>query len=193
MVYLIAIDVGIQNLAFIVYCMKTKCVVCWQRVAIAGDDKYMPQNNVEYIYSLVQQHKEYFDNAIKIVVERQMRANMRIIEAILHAMFYPVCEVMSAKFVKQHFDLSTKNYRQNKKVAVDWVQAYLDSAYQADVRNLPECREIFSASNKKDDLADALLMLLYFLNTYYVSGSSDSDGVQPLPVACTQQEQVPLH
>ena len=190
MSYLIAIDVGIQDLVFVIYSMQTKKVVVWQRVAIAGDDKYMPQNNVEYVYSLVAQHQQYFDNAVKVVVERHMRANMRIIEAILHAMFYPVCEVISAKFVKQHFDLSTKNYRQNKKVAVEWVHAYLDCVQQEHVHNLQECREILSASNKKDDLADALLMLLYFLRTYYVE---ECNGVQPLQATCTQQEQVPLH
>lgn len=174
--YIIAIDVGIKNLAFIVYEIKTKKVVCWERVAVAGDDQYMPQNNVDYMYELVAKYQRYFDMAMKVIIEKQMRANMRIIEAILHTMFFPICDVISAKHVKLHFDLSTKNYRLNKKVAVEFIQNYLEDPDL--VSNKEECQLQFAESTKKDDLADAMLLLLYYLKTFTQEFPEGEHGTQ---------------
>ena len=62
--YVITIDVGIKNLAFVVYNVQTKHVDLWQNVAICGDDKYMPHSNVDYMFSLVAKYQDYFDHAI---------------------------------------------------------------------------------------------------------------------------------
>jgi hypothetical protein len=163
--YLIAVDVGIKNLGFIVYCLKSRKVVCWERLTVSGDDKYMPQNNVAYMHALVAHYSVYFESAVKVVVEKQMRANMRIIEAILHTMFYSICDIVNAKFIKAHFNLSTPSYRQNKKAAVEFVSNFLKEP-QTQVWNAEECLGKFTQSTKKDDLADAMLLLLYYLDTF---------------------------
>ena len=160
--YLIAIDVGIKNLAFVVYNYKTKEVDLWENTTICGDDKYMPYNNVEYMFDWVCKYQHYFDHAIKVINERQMRANMRIIESILHTMFYPICTVISARDVKVHFDLSTRNYRLNKKAAVDFITEQLPGDI---VKNHEHCKSWLGTQTKKDDLADAMLLLLYFVKT----------------------------
>ena len=165
--YIICIDVGIKNLAFIGYNVKTREIDCWDNVTICGDDKYMPYNNVDYMYTFVAKYDNYFNHAIKVIIERQMRANMRIIESILHTMFFPICTIISAKEVKMHYDLSTRNYRQNKKVAVEYVTTQLET--HDCISNHKQCLELIGQHNKKDDLADAMLLLLFYLQTHNFS------------------------
>jgi len=166
--YIIAIDVGIKNLAFICYNVKTREIDCWDNVTICGDDKYMPYNNVDYMYTFVAKYDNYFNHAIKVIIERQMRANMRIIESILHTMFFPICTIISAKEVKMHYDLSTRNYRQNKKAAVEYIAAQLETQ-EACISNHTYCLERLSTHTKKDDMADAMLLLLFYLQTHNVT------------------------
>ena len=160
--YVVAIDVGIKNLGICVFDFRVCRVVYWQNVALVSSGRYLPYLNVEYVRQFVTKHKKYFDEAFRVVVERQIRCNMRIIEAVLQSMHYDVCTIVNARSVKVHYDLSTRNYRSNKQAAVDWAQRFIDnnpSAFDLGVDN------VFK-SKKKDDLADSLLLLMYYLDTY---------------------------
>ena len=44
---------------------------------------------------------------------------MRIVEAIIQAMYYEICIVINARSIKAHYGLGTKNYRMNKQRARD--------------------------------------------------------------------------
>jgi hypothetical protein len=161
--YLIAIDVGIKNLGFCVFDFCTGKIVYWDCVNLIPNGKYIPSNNVDYVRSFVQKYEHYFDSAHKILVERQIRCNMRIVEAVLQTMYYNVCIVVSARSVKMHYDLSTKNYRQNKQKAVLWASEFVKqnpNALEAEPINN------WSSYKKQDDLADALLLVMYYLDTY---------------------------
>lgn len=161
--YIIAVDVGIKNLGLCIFDFVTSKVVHWDCVTLVPNGRYIPANNVDYVRSFVCRYEHYFDNASKVLIERQMRCNMRIIEAVLQTMFYKRCLVISPRSVKVHYDLSTKNYRANKQKAVQW-------ASQFKIAN-PHAFESLALSawdtkNKKDDLADSLLLVMYFLDTY---------------------------
>jgi hypothetical protein len=88
---------------------------------------------------------------------------MRIVEAVLQTLFYDKCLIISARSVKAHYDLSTKNYKQNKAKAVEWVSNFVKNNPDA---FYPAARECFSQRSKQDDLADSLLLVLYYLDTY---------------------------
>jgi hypothetical protein len=92
-----------------------------------------------------------------------MRVNMRIIESVVQALHYDRCTVMSPRLVKMHFGLSRGNYRLNKQAAVQWMQEFVQS-----VPGLfePGLVEAAITSRKQDDLADALLMVVYYADTY---------------------------
>ena len=45
--------------------------------------KHGATHNVQYVRDFVQRYERYFNNAFQILVERQMRCNMRIIEKTL--------------------------------------------------------------------------------------------------------------
>ncbi|KAL3892824.1 MAG: hypothetical protein SGPRY_014750 [Prymnesium sp.] len=92
-----------------------------------------------------------------------MRLNMRIIEAVLHAMCYDVCTVIAPRSVKMHYQLSTNNYRDNKKRATEWALTY---AVNNSDTFTDRSADLFTLSKKQDDFADSLLLLLYYLDTY---------------------------
>jgi hypothetical protein len=115
MSYLVVVDVGIKNMGLLVYDLNTKRVCLWERVDITKGIKYVPSNNVSYIHTLIDKHAQYFANAHMVIVERQMRVNMRVIEAVFQSRFFDKCKVINAQSVKMHFSISMRNYKQNKK------------------------------------------------------------------------------
>ena len=159
----VAIDVGIKNLAICAYDFVTSQVVHWDNVSLVPNGRYVPAQNVQYVHDFVKRHQHLFQNAIAVVVERQMRCNMRIIESVLHCMFFERCQIINARCVKMHYGLSTKNYRANKAKAVEWADAFVANNSTAFV---PGVADLFCRGGKQDDLADALLLIMYYLDTY---------------------------
>ena len=159
---IVAIDVGIKNLSICVYDMLCNQVVHWENVSITTG-RYIPAQNVQYVRDFVQRQREYFDRAAVVVVERQMRCNMRIIEAVFQTLFFDKCLVISPRSVKAHYGLSTRNYRQNKAKAVDWAALFLANNTGVVASHLSDR---FLKTAKKDDLADSLLLVMYYLDTY---------------------------
>jgi len=90
-----------------------------------------------------------------------MRCNMRIIEAVFEALF-DNCIIISARSVKAHYNLSTKNYRANKQKAIEWATRFVENnevVFKVDVGQ-------FTKLKKQDDMADSLLLVMYYLDTY---------------------------
>jgi hypothetical protein len=159
----VAIDVGIKNLGICVYDFVTSRVVHWDNVSLVPSGRYVPAQNVQYVRDFVHRHHHLFSQASAVVVERQMRCNMRIIEAVLQCMFFERCHVINARCVKMHYGLSTRNYRANKAKAVEWATAFV----QANAGVFPPgVADLYSRGGKQDDLADALLLVMYYLDTY---------------------------
>lgn len=162
MQYCIAIDVGIKNLSICVYDSHSNKVVHWDNTAIT-DGKYLPMHNVKYVRDFIERHSKYFSFCSTVVVERQMRCNMRIIEAVLQTLYFDRCLVISPRCVKAHYGLAMRNYRQNKEKAVEWARDFV--LQNAGVF----CEGVvahYQKQAKRDDLADSLLLLMYYLDTY---------------------------
>ena len=107
--YVVAIDVGIKNLGLCVFDFVTNMIVHWECANLVPSGRYIPANNVEYVRDFVKRNDYYFTNAATVLVERQIRCNMRIIEAVLNTLFFEKCIVISARSVKMHYNLSMKN------------------------------------------------------------------------------------
>jgi hypothetical protein len=166
MSYLVVVDVGIKNMGLLVHDLNTKRVCLWERVDITKGIKYVPSNNVSYIHTLIDKHAQYFANAHMVIVERQMRVNMRVTEAVFQSRFFDKCKVINAQSVKMHFSISMRNYKQNKKKAVEWLDCHWGTVLSKFVSNQTEIWPLWVAETKKDDLADSMIMMLCYLNTY---------------------------
>lgn len=164
MSYIVAIDVGIKNLGLCVFDFRCAKVVEWDNVTLVPSGRYIPANNVQYVRDFVRKYDHYFQNAFQVVIERQIRCNMRIVESVIQCMFYDRCIIISARSVKVHYDLSTKNYRANKQKAVQWAKQFVLQNPQAFQDGLVV--HTFNGSKKQDDLADSLLLIMYYLDTY---------------------------
>jgi hypothetical protein len=163
MSYVVSIDVGVKNVGICVFDFRSCKVVCWENTNLVSSGRYMPSQNVTYVMEFIKKYKTYFDDALTVLLERQMRCNMRIIESIIHALHHNKAIVISPRAVKMHYDISTRNYKNNKERAVEWVDKFVVSNASAFESKLVLQYE---AARKKDDYADALMMLLYYLDTY---------------------------
>jgi hypothetical protein len=162
--YVIALDVGIRNMGMCVYDFTCSKIVYWDNVPLMTG-RYVPMNNVQYVRDFVRRMHHYFDEAACVVIERQMRCNMRIIEALLQMAFFEICTVISARSVKAHYNLSRGNYKANKEAAVEWVVDFISSNGLTSF-GVNGTAAFTMKGAKQDDLADSLLLLLYYLDTY---------------------------
>ena len=160
--YVIAIDVGIMNLGLAVFDFNTRQVVHWDRVSLCHG-RYMPSKNVDYIRDFIARNEHFFLHCFVVLIERQIRCNMRIVESGLQALFHDRCIIISAKSIKVHFGISLMNYRNNKSRAVEWAAQFITANPYA---FSPGVQSVFNDNSKRDDLADALLLLMYYLDTY---------------------------
>ena len=171
MKYVIAIDVGIQNLGLCVCNVSTTppTICVWKRCTLCASDSFYSRDLVEHIHAFIASYDAYFHDAERILIEQQMRVNMRVVEAVIHALFFKETLVIHARTIKAHFQLSTKNYKNNKAAAVQFVTQLLDASIPQSSYFLhydAAALHVWNSEVKKDDLADALLMILYFLATY---------------------------
>ena len=163
MTLVVAIDVGIKNLGVCAFDFCNGQVVHWENVSLVPSGRYVPAQNVQYVRDFIHRYEALFANASAIVIERQMRCNMRIIESLLQMLFFDRCHVVHARCVKLHYGLSTKNYRQNKVKAVEWATDFMK---HNPLVFGPGTAERFLGGGKQDDLADALLLVMFYLDTY---------------------------
>ncbi len=171
--YAIAIDVGIKNLGLCVFDFVAAKFVFWDNVSLVPNGRYVPAYNVHYVREFVKRYQSFFEEAACVLVERQMRCNMRIVESVIQTLYYDVCTIINARSVKAHYNLGTKNYRMNKQRAVEWAEVFVDNNPNAFSSGVTTA---FTHKQKKDDLADALLLITYYLDTYSNQLSSlDSD------------------
>lgn len=161
--YVISVDVGIKNLGLCVFDFATCKFVFWNNVSLVPNGRYLPANNVQYVRDFVTRYQSFFSEACCVLVERQMRCNMRIVEAVLQTLYFDKCVIINARSVKAHYNLGTKNYRMNKQRAVEWAEAFLAGNPTAFADGVTGA---FQEQQKKDDLADSLLLITYYLDTY---------------------------
>ena len=159
----IAIDVGIKNLGLCVFDFATNTVVYWDNVTLVPSGRYLPANNVQYVRQFINKYEYFFANAFAVLIERQMRANMRIIESLLHHSTYGKCHIINARSGELHYGLRTRNYRGNKAKAVEWALGFCAANPTAFGEGM---KERFQSSKKQDDLADSLLLIMYYLDTF---------------------------
>ena len=161
MSYVIAIDVGVKNLGVCIFDFRSAKIVEWANIDLVDQGRYVPMH---YVRNFINKFKGYFEDMFVLVIEKQMRMNMRIIESVLEALYYDSCVRIGPRAIKLHYDISTKSYNSNKRKAVEWAMQFMDR--NAVAFSSEDLIDKFKRAKKQDDMADALLLLLYYLDTY---------------------------
>ena len=162
--FVLAIDVGIRNLGLCAFDLRTGRVAHWERVPLLPDTHRIHTGQLPaYVQQFLVAHATLFEQAEKIVIEHQLRGLMKTVEQMLHLRFYERVLIVQPRALKTHYGCATRNYDQNKRAAVCWA-----SALVADEPELfePAAVEAFESEPKKDDMADALMLVRFFLETY---------------------------
>jgi len=156
----------------------------WANEPLCLDVKYEPASNVHLVKAFADKHEALFARADHVVVEKQLRANMRIIEALLHLSYYGKCAVVHARTIKAAYGLSRGEYRLNKLAAVEWVTKRLE-------RLDDPWRARFEASRKRDDLADSYLLAHFFCSRVCGAAARCATSAATSSVAATSAPAAP--
>lgn len=158
---ILSIDVGIRNLAMCLFDDRTSLIEQWD---VSG----IPPEHREGLYVSLRKHlneRPWILSATTILIEKQPDRNkkMKTVENFLHAYFVikaPEADtiIYDAKFkIPDVSGPGKTQYNKRKKASIDRCRLFLESN---DVNShwLP----MFTASAKKDDLADTVMQAISF-------------------------------
>tara|TARA_B100000795_G_scaffold261632_1_gene238605 strand:- start:4302 stop:4685 length:384 start_codon:yes stop_codon:yes gene_type:complete len=118
---------------------------------------------VECVARFLKKHSAYFEDAVGVIIEKQMRQPMKGVQWLLAIQNPETAIVVRPQDIKRQYHISMGQYEANKKAACAWAQQYLSEQPQF---FSPDCVQAFHKETKQDDMADALLLVRYFLDTY---------------------------
>ena len=145
----LAIDIGYHNMGLVVAeCGNGPQIkVDYVKKVSLEDYKYIKTNDmVDLVPLFVEDHKEIFDDADTILIERQPPGGFTNIEILLNYMFRDKVVLVSPVSMHTHFGMRHLDYDQRKERTVTIANKYLEE-------DIPY--------ERKHDIADALCMILY--------------------------------
>jgi hypothetical protein len=146
---ILAIDIGYHNMGLVMAeCGNGPQIkVDYIKKVSLEDYKYIKTNDmVDLIPLFVEDHKEIFDRADTILIERQPPGGFTNIEILLNYMFRDKVVLVSPVSMHTHFGMRHLDYDQRKERTVTIANKYLEE-------DIPY--------ERKHDIADALCMILY--------------------------------
>ena len=155
---ILAIDPGLKNLGWAVYDTSKNSFLSFGRYnLLEGHPKKMHTKYAFLVRSFIDASKKVFETADKICIEIQMAAKFKVIATAFQCFFWDRSELISPRSVRCHFKISTGNYAKNKKASIAIIPKL-----EIPLRN----KQWFHSfdKNKRDDVADAMLLALYWVN-----------------------------
>jgi hypothetical protein len=145
----LAIDIGYHNMGLVMAeCGKGPQIkIDYNKKVSLEDYKYVYSNDmVDLVPLFVEDHREIFDRADTILIERQPPGGFTNIEILLHYMFKDKVILVSPVSMHTHFGMRHLNYEERKERTVSLAEKYT---------------EIDIPYERKHDIADAVCMLMY--------------------------------
>ncbi|KAI9135846.1 hypothetical protein BKA69DRAFT_1129730 [Paraphysoderma sedebokerense] len=168
--YVVSIDIGHKNLAYVVYDCEDRLILKWRLVSLDGSTANLPDlsQSVRRIFREMTENLSL--QQVMFVIEKQPRCGYTLISAQFHVLAEASEEITSAvmaAFKLRHgADCSNRGYKHRKKAAVkmasDWLSSSIESLPLIMFETFEEALN-FMSCKKKDDMADCLLQLLAFL------------------------------
>jgi hypothetical protein len=172
----LSIDVGIRNLAYCTMAVRedgTASIEKWGVVCVGDQGRATPMRSMAD--AIVTNFDELFQGVAydAVLIENQpsvMAPTMKSLQMVIYAYFVmqqPASEIhlvpasqklsVSKNTVAKKDVTGAKNYAVRKKLAIEVARLYLSA----------EWRQTFDASKKKDDLADALLQGVSWIERHH--------------------------
>lgn len=175
----ISFDIGIKNMAYCIASFNDNIeIIKLHKIDLEINNKANTQTIIDTIIDFLDNifHNELMLNneCLKVLIECQMTSKMRCIQTTMNMYFKMISKFEGLDIetinlsAKHKLDLTKKypnfsnitdksNYRNNKINSVSFANYLLNSKY---INN--NILEIIKNEKKKDDLCDALLMILYY-------------------------------
>lgn len=157
---IVSIDVGIKNLALCV--LNNQSIIFWKLINLT----YGPSTCLSIINELDNIYDKI--NGSNILIERQMTKKMCNIQCYLEMYFrlkqFPSVIIYSPKYKlagsgQENSGKGKSNYNARKKAAISLCNEWLYKNKQTE-----EIEQLWKNTKKKDDIADALLMAISYIN-----------------------------
>ena len=146
----LAIDIGFHNMGLVLAeCGNGPVIeVEYMKKVSLEDYKYIYSNDfVDLVPLFVDDHREVFDKAERILIERQPPQGFTNIEILLNYMFKDKVTLISPVSMHMHFGMRHLDYEERKERTVLIAEKYLDDEIPYE---------------RKHDIADAFCMIVYF-------------------------------
>lgn len=146
---ILSIDVGTKNLGWAFYDGE------FQDVGVIDLSKYA--KGTDYAMQVQKLSKtKFFDNADVILVEVQMKSSMKIIANSIRCFHWSKTIRIAPQCVRRHFKTIMKKHSSNKKAHLELLEK---------IKIPIHIRNKILAHKKKDDIADAIIQLLYYIQS----------------------------
>ena len=153
MMRVVSIDVGLRNFGYAI--LQDDELVDFDSICIWDLVPKNKRTDYPYIARVLVENTNIFDKADVVLIERQMQARMKMIACALRCFFWGKSKMIAPLSVRKHFKISTGVYKENKKASKDFVLQFLSESQ----------KKKYMSSKKKDDMADAIIQGMYYINS----------------------------
>ena len=147
---IVGIDPGLRNFGYAI--VDNGELVDFDSICIWDMVPKNKRTDYPFIARVLVDNTSIFDQADVIIIERQMQSRMKMIACALRCFFWEKSYMLAPIRVKKHFKISMSDYKKNKKASIQLVPKFFS----------PEQETKFKLHKKKDDIADAVLMAMYW-------------------------------
>lgn len=148
----VSIDPGLRNFGYAI--VEDGKLIDFDSICIWDLVPKKKRSDYPFIARVLVDNTDVFRDADVVLIERQMQSRMKMIACALRCFFWDRSRMIAPLSVRKHFKISTGVYRENKKASKDYVLRFLNDKQ----------KKKYSASKKRDDMADAIIQAMYFVS-----------------------------
>ena len=149
-----AVDPGVKNMGYACYDTERKGFITFGKFDMQTGVKSKEKTK----YALLTKRfcdamEDYLKMADVVLIEAQMQAKMKMIQTAMQCFYWDKSHVIGPLAVRKFFGISMSNYSKNKRTSVILSGQLIHSIKE---------KHLMSSFEKKDDVADAIILARYW-------------------------------